>query len=213
MVESFGHSAELAARGRVLAALVIAALAPGLVPMFAGCSVGEGTGEIGGPVMATDCNVDVPDYQLSPSFFAAQVTGDQLSLRVQRGSDFESYADGLMIAVRDVNEVKQSRIGLPIRIVDDYRALVQVIFYLNESCDSGFPSEYRRQPVILAAQSGTITFRSIYAPGVDTAGTAIEADLADVVFVDPDHPAERNATLNGSFSFFYQRGSPAQRFP
>jgi hypothetical protein len=184
-----------------------------LLPIFAGCSIGEGTGQIGGPVMATDCEIDEPMYELYPSFFTAQVTGDQLNLRVQRGSDFESYADGLIIHVRDVNEVKQSRIGLPIRIEDDYRALVQVIFYLNESCISGFPSEYRRQPVVLAARSGTITFRSIYAPNVDTTATGIEAELTDVVFADPDHPDVRNATLSGSFSFFYQRGSPAQRFP
>lgn len=181
--------------------------------LVVGCSIGQGTGDFSGPVLASDCDIDEPEYALQPSFFTAEVTGGQLNIRVQRGSDFESYADGLMILVRDVNEVKESRIGLPIRLENDYRSLVQVVFYLNESCLTGFPDEFRLQPVVLPAVSGTIIFRSIYAPDVDTNLTGIEADLTDVRFEDPEQPDVRNATLTGSFSFFYQRGSPAQRFP
>ena len=61
--------------------------------------------------------------------------------------------------------------------------------------------------------SGTITFRSIYAPEIDPGSTGIEAELTDVRFEDRDAPEMRNATLNGWFQFFYQRGAPAQRFP
>ena len=151
-----------------------------------------------------------------PSFFSAEVTANQLNLRVQRGSDFESYADGLVIHVRDVNEVDETRLGLPIPLAydeDGEAGLVSAILYLNESCYSGFPAEHRRRPLIMPATSGSIVFSAIYSPDRDAAATAIEAELVDVQFIDRETPEERNATLSGEFSLFYQRGSPAQRFP
>ncbi len=186
---------------------VIAALA-------AGCSIGEGTGEIGGPVLASDfCGLDQADYQLYPSFFAAQVIDSSLDMRIQRGSALEQFADGLFIHVRDANEVRRQRIGLPIPIDGEFMSLVRISFYLNETCEAGFPSEHRRRAVVLEAVSGTITFDAIYAPDIDPGATGIEAELTDVELVDIAPPDERHATLNGWFSFFYQRGAPAQRFP
>lgn len=180
--------------------------------LVAGCSVGEGTGSATGPVVAPDCEIDEPDYALQPTFFSGEVTGEQMNIRVQRGSDIEGFSDGMMIHVRDVNEVFNARLGLPITIEDDYRALVQVVLYLNETCKTGFPDEFRSQPLSLAARGGTITFRAIYAPDIEPGATLTEATFEDVEFYDRDSP-ERSATLTGDFSFFYQRGSPAQRFP
>ncbi|HEY8430496.1 MAG TPA: hypothetical protein VIL20_19080 [Sandaracinaceae bacterium] len=185
-----------------------------LALLFAGCSVGGGDGEIAGHVVAADfCGLDDPAYELHPSFFTGQVTGTALDMRVQRGSALEQFADGLFIHVRDTNEVRRQRIGLPIPIDGTSRSLVQIVFYLNETCEAGFPNEHRRRAVVLEAVSGTITFDAIYAPDIDPGATGIEAELADVVFVDAAAPEERHATLSGWFSFFYQRGSPAQRFP
>jgi hypothetical protein len=187
--------------------LVLAALA-------AGCSVGEGQGEIGGEVVVADfCDLDQPDYELAPSFYSGQVIEQQLNIRVQRGSALEQFADGLIIQVLDVNEVKRQRIGLPIALTGEDSALVQVIFYLNETCPAGFPNEHRRRAVVLEALGGSITFDAIYAPDLDAGATGIEAELTDVRFLDVAMPDQRNATLNGTFSFFYQRGAPAQRFP
>lgn len=183
-----------------------------LVPALAACSVGEGTGSATGSVVGPDCEVDEPDFDLQPSFFTGEVTGDQMNIRVQRGSDIEGFSDGMMFHVRDVNEVFETRLGLPITIEDDYRALVQSVFYLNETCKTGFPDEFRAQPLVLAARGGTITFRAIYAPDIEPGATLTEATFENVEFYDRDNP-ERSATLTGDFSFFYQRGSPAQRFP
>ncbi len=185
-----------------------------LALLAAGCSVGEGQGEIGGDVVASDfCMLDQPDYELVPSFFAGEVIETQLNIRVQRGSALEQFADGLAIQVLDVNEVKRQRIGLPIPLTGEDAALVQIIFYLNETCPAGFPNEHRRRAVVMEAVAGTITFDAIYAPDIEAGATGIEAELTDVRFIDPATPDERNATLSGSFSFFYQRGAPAQRFP
>lgn len=180
-----------------------------------GCSVGQGQGEIEALVEGPDfCDFGEPPYELSPSFFSSEIIGDHVSLRIQRGSAIESTADGLMIQIADVDEIKQHRIGLPIPIRGDAEALVQVVFYLNETCPSGFPRQSeRRRPVIFEASGGTITFDAIYAPDVDPDATLTEARLDGVVFVDPAEPDERSAVLDGWFSFFYQRGSPAQRFP
>lgn len=178
-----------------------------------GCSVGGGEGEIRGPVLAADCDLEESSYELSPSFFGAEVTAEQLNLRIQRGSRIEGAADGLAIQVQDVNDIRMNRLGLPIDISDDYLSPVRAVFYLNATCRSGFPSAYRVVPVLLNATGGTIRFSAIYAPDLEPAAVLIEAELSDVRFTDPAMPEERRATLSGFFSFFYQRGSPSQRFP
>lgn len=186
----------------------------GLALALAGCSVGGGEGEIGGTVVATDyCGLDTADYQLVPSFFSAELVEGSMSLRVQRGSALEQFADGLMIVVRDVNDVKERRIGLPITLDGDWLSPVQITLYLNGSCLAGFPSDHRRRAVLMEAVGGTITFDAIYAPDVEPGDPGIEAELDQVVFVDAAMPEERHATLSGRFSLFYQRGAPAQRFP
>ncbi|MEC7520470.1 MAG: hypothetical protein VYE22_11420 [Myxococcota bacterium] len=178
-----------------------------------GCSVGQGQGELTGSVRALECGIDDDAYSLEPSFFGGEVTGGWLNIRVQRGSDLEQHADGLAIHVRDVNEVKQNRLGLPIPVEADHLALVQMSFYLNEACPSGFPSDHRLPPVVMEAVGGQIRFDSIYAPDLEPGDTLVEAELLNVTFTDRDDPEGRAATLSGTFSFFQQRGAPAQRFP
>ncbi|MBX3270005.1 MAG: hypothetical protein KF729_07070 [Sandaracinaceae bacterium] len=186
--------------------VIASALAFGL-----GCSVGGGEGSLGGAVSAPDCDVDVADYQLTPSFFSGEVTGAQLDLRIQRGSAIESDADGLMVQILDVNEVFQSRIGIPIPISPSERALLRAVLYLNETCKAGFPDFFDQRPLIMEAQSGAIVFSAVYAPDLDAGATLIAGELVDVRFSDHEQP-DRSAALSGTFSFFYQRGSPAQRF-
>ncbi|MGE0789311.1 MAG: hypothetical protein AB7S26_26795 [Sandaracinaceae bacterium] len=176
------------------------------------CSVGNGEGAVTGAVVAPDCDIDVSDYDLHPTFFSGEVTEEQMNIRVQRGSDIEGFADGVMIHVLDVNEVFRSRIGLPIEITDEYGTLIQMELYLNETCPSGFPDDFRVTPLILQAVGGEITFRSIYAPDIEPGAAETSASFDAVELRDRDDPA-RSATIDGTFSFFYQRGSPAQRFP
>lgn len=183
---------------------------------LAGCSVGQGQGEIQGDVTGPDfCGFGEGPYELSPSFFSTEIIDDdQVAIRIQRGSAMESVADGVTIYVRDIDEIAQNRLGLPVPVGAESDALVQVVLYLNETCPSGFPRQSeRRRPVIMEAVGGTVTFDAVYAPNVDPAATLTEARLEGLTFVDPAEPDERSAIIDGWFSFFYQRGSPAQRFP
>ena len=190
------------------------------------CSVGTGEGEISGSLVLRDCGVEVADYHLHPTFFAADYvtnpgagSGEEspiVSIRVQRGSYRESVSDGLLVTVYDVNEIVRSHLEepLPLTAVAEGRVrLVDVTFYAQQTCDSGYPDEFWRTPGILHASGGTITFHALHAPDLDGDDTEIAADLTGAVFVAEDDPDNRHAELSGSFRFFYQRGAPAQAFP
>lgn len=69
-----------------------------------GCSVGEGTGSVSG-------TLDVPDcwsghFNLNPDFFAADPYDNSVTIRVQNGSDYASFSDGLSILVDNVHEIR-----------------------------------------------------------------------------------------------------------
>ncbi|UJR80468.1 hypothetical protein [Sandaracinus amylolyticus] len=195
----------------------------GIATLIASCSVGQGTGELVGSVLDPLCELDEPAYSLNPTFFSADVIEDRgdpdddianrLSMRIQRGSFREGESDGLVVLVQDANELQRSFLGVPIPLSALAEAPVKMTLYLNETCDSGFPREFWRIPLILQAYSGTITFDAIYAPDIDSTETEISATFTDVVFDDPERPGERTARVSGSFTFFYQRGRPAQTFP
>lgn len=188
--------------------------------LAAACSVGQGRGEMTGRVLDTTCDVDEPAYTLEPTFFSADVVEERndatpqslLTLRIQRGSYREGDSDGLVVMIRDANDIR-ARLGEAIPVLPDIDADVQMTVYLNETCESGFPREFWRVPLVLEGQRGTITFDAIYAPDEDPGSTAIIGHFEDVVFESRDRPAERNATMSGSFSFSFQRGRPSQPFP
>lgn len=201
-----------------------APVSAGLACLVLACSVGMGEGTLTGSVLIAQCHVDEPDFDLRPSFFAAELVNDpellepadrlaRMNIRIQRGSGRESDSDGLMIAIRDVNEVQRAAIDVPIAIVDEANSLVELTLYLNQQCVAGLPRGRWTRPAILPAVSGTIRFSAIYAPGLGDDDGEISASFDDVAFVDPADPEGRNATLSGAFSFVYQRGRPAQRFP
>jgi hypothetical protein len=81
----------------VACALVVAVAAPA-------CSQGEGDGRITG-------TLDVPScwsgpFELSPDFFAGVPYRNTLQLRIQSGSDFESYSDGVSILLYDTTQIR-----------------------------------------------------------------------------------------------------------
>jgi len=184
-----------------------------LCALAAGCSVGSGQGAITLDVAAPACDLDEPAFELAPSFFSAEVTGDQLNLRIQRGSDIEGFAYGIVVQVLDVNEIFDNRIGIPIEIRPESASLVRAVLYLNETCPSGFPDYRTVQPVVMEAQRGQIVFDAIYAPDIDPGATRIEGQVSGVRFESAGDREETHADADGWFSFFYQRGAPAQRFP
>jgi hypothetical protein len=205
-------------------AVGLACLGASAVLVLLACSVGTGRGEAHGSLLVVDCGVDVPAYELQPTFFGADFVSDPeaagaanpiVNLRVQRGSFREDGSDGLSITINDLNLVARERLGQPIdlaRVAGEQR-LVDMTFYASQTCESGMPDEFWRASAILPAVSGTITFAAVYAPDVDREHTEFRATFEDVRFESSERPDTRNATLSGFFEFVYQRGPPAQRFP
>lgn len=184
----------------LLAALLTAAL---------GCSVGGGEGEVTGTVTAPGCELDMASYDMEPTFFGADAVEEMLEIRIQRGSDLETFSDGLTILVTDAGRVRADLLGVPIELTGEADALVQMNVYLNGTCKP----ERSELPVNYEAVNGSIVFENIYAPELTEDDVETEANFDDVLFVDPANPEERNAVLSGYFRFLHNRGRPAQRFP
>lgn len=193
-----------------------------VMSVLAACSVGTGRGEVRGSVSDGACMIVRADYSMEPTFFSADViedrgraAGDQrsfLTIRIQRGSYREGDSDGLMIMIRDANELARSGLGAPIELSRAPGAPIEMVLYLNQTCEAGFPRDFWQIPGVLEASAGTIAFESIYAPDVDPGSAEITARFDGVVFSDPSRD-DRIATMSGEFSFQYQRGRPAQYFP
>ena len=177
--------------------------------LLGACSVGSGEGSVTGTVNAPECDLEMAAYDLEPTFFGADPVEEQLEIRIQRGSDFEQFSDGLTILVRDASMVRAELIGIPIELTGEFSDLVQMNVYLNETCPAG----RRELPVSLQAVAGFIVFQNIYAPTLTEDDVENAARFTDVSFVDRESPDERNATLTGDFVFLHNRGRPAQRFP
>ena len=180
-----------------------------LVLSVCACSVGNGEGEIGGVVSAPDCKLAEQSFDLKPTFFAAEVVEEMLEIRVQRGSDIELVTDGITLLVRNTTQIQQGLLDTPIDLADPQAPIAYLNIYFNRTC----PTEPGDVPVNFGAISGTVSFRSIYAPKVSGRELEIAASLRNVVLVDPANADTRRATLNGDFRFLYNRGRPAQRFP
>ncbi len=135
---------------RVLAALGTTALVAASAPA---CSQGEGDGSITGTLNVPDCWTG--GFNLGPDFFAATPYRNQLQLRIQNGSDFESFSDGLEILVTDITQIRPdpstsspgkygqaldvalppgvTTPGVPVK-PDPNPALVSLTLYLGMSC-------------------------------------------------------------------------------
>jgi hypothetical protein len=197
------------ARGPFAAALSVL----GFAALASACSVGNGSGEVTGVVNSPSCDLKDEAYDMDPTFFAAETAGDQVILRVQRGGDFEDKSDGLIVLVRDAELVRKEMLGMPIaveraRLTDTEEPLVQMTFYLNETC----AIERRKTPTVFEATASTITFEALYAPRVND-DPDVRFSFDNGTFVDPDSPEDRNAVLSGAAEFLFSRGRPAQRFP
>jgi hypothetical protein len=187
------------------------------------CSVGQGQGWARGSLLMTDCRIDSPAFDLAPDFFAADFIEEpatliglrrrSVTIRVQRGSYQEDTSDGIGIFIRDVTDIS-TRLGEPIALGDPDQPDATMTLYLGRSCPSGRPnSDYYIIPATIGAVSGTITFDAVYAPNVAGSPLEFAGHFEGVHFESVDTPDERHADLDGAFTFFYQRGRPAQRFP
>lgn len=237
-------------------AIVIAAASPA-------CSQGEGEGAVIGVLNVPTCWEGA--FDLSPDFFAAVPYRNGIQMRIQNGSDFQNFSDGLSILVYDVPQIRPTRYRQPLAVdlppevtppgvpvqIDPDPALVGITLYLGRSCRTQNVTLHAVEEVAIAPDGSCetralmgadptagcapdvenpagvgsgrslIAFTSI-ANGVLTEETAAErlnAGCFDIYLADPREaqpggpPPPCRGHIKGTFSFFFERGRPAQPFP
>jgi len=155
-----------------------------LLAMTAGCSLGQGEGEVkSDELFAHDCwgsiaadgGVQGAPFDLQPDFFAANPYRDTLQMRIQRGNDLTEVSDGLSVLIDDVPKIREQlalgsastfKVAIPAGVTppgsptvppDDLLAdppIVHMALYLQSSCHN--------QNTVLYAVSGTITFSALF---------------------------------------------------
>jgi hypothetical protein len=132
--------------GCVLGACVLEATMPG-------CSLGEGKGSVSGTLNVPLCWSG--SFNLNPNFFAAVPYMNSLDIRLQNGTDYETFSDAVLILVDNVHAVrgdppypseldKKLTLALPPGVVpagdpiptDPNPASVHLTLYLNRSCQT-----------------------------------------------------------------------------
>ena len=197
------------------------ALAGGL-----GCTVGDGKGNVTSDRLYLQGCWNGP-FDLKPDFFAANpYRQESLLIRVQRGDNNQEASDGVTVIVNDLDEVKKVAdgltkipVGLPPGVAPPGQPLtgaeaplVSLSLYLHQTCHEQNSATY--------AVGGTITFTSIFSgdPNETDSQERLTEAFFDVQVADPreligaEDPAAVTSTVKGDFSFFFQRGQPAQPF-
>jgi hypothetical protein len=221
----------------------VVAIALLLAPALAGCSLGKGEGRVhSDKLVAKDCWSDAydlePDFFAAVPFRETLQIRVQRGNDLQAVSDGLDVLVDDVTTVRNSYLGKPLSVRLPVGVAPpgtpvgkspappaDEPALVHMSLSLERSCHN--------QNIVLQAISGTITFAHMFSGDPDEKNAAEKLteteDVGglggfDVMLVDPrDIPApgdtveqipEENQThLNGSFSFYFERGQPGQPFP
>ena len=132
---------------------VVGAVLAVLAATLPACSQGEGSGKVAGTLNVPNCWTG--PFDLSADFLAGVPYREGLQLRIQSGSDFESFSDGLSILLYDINKVRPDPAngvaglynqpmvvdlppevtppGVPVKAKAD-PALVSLTLYLQKSC-------------------------------------------------------------------------------
>jgi hypothetical protein len=205
----------------------LGALALAVALGSAGCTVGDGSGEVTSDhLYVKDCWNGV--FDLQPDFFAANpYRGEALLIRIQRGDNNQEASDGLTVIVNDLEKVRGMTgddavaipVGLPPGVAPpgqpltgEPTPLVTLSLYLHQTC--------HEQNSAIYSVGGSITFKSLFSGDPNEKNS--QARLTDasftVDFADPrelvegEGPAMPISKLEGQFRFFFQRGQPAQPF-
>ena len=255
--------------GRFVVVLALSLLVFASAPA---CSQGEGDGRITGTLNVPNCWTG--SFELSPDFFGAVPYREGLQLRVQSGSDFQNFSDGLSVLLYDINKVRPNQEtafpgryreplrvdlppevtppGVPVKAEKD-PALVALTLYLQRSCrtqtvtlhavdEVTIPTDGtcearavmgadptvgcapdRESPGGVGSGKSLISFTSVANGKVaeETAAERLIAGCFDVYLADPREletgdnppPPRCRGHIKGTFSFFFERGRPAQPFP
>lgn len=130
----------------------------GIATTTYGCRVGSGAGSVSGDLFVKDCWSG--KFDLQPDFFAATpLSDDSLIIRVQRGSDYINFSDGISLLVTNVSATRQAiaasgpqslSVSLPPSVVppgvpvtpNPNPATVQLALYLQQTCRPETPGLY-----------------------------------------------------------------------
>lgn len=174
----------------------IAAVALVLASTVPACSQGEGEGRIVGTLDVPGCWTG--GFELDPDFLAAVPYREAITLRIQSGSDFQNFSDGLSILINDQTKIRPDpgrdfpgryREALPVDLPPEVTppgtpvkpnatpALVNMTLYLQRSC--------RTQTVTLQAVSEV----TIPTDGTCTAAALRGADPTQGCAADKEAPA------------------------
>jgi hypothetical protein len=141
---------------RALARAVVSVVVGGIVATtLPSCSQGEGNAAITGTLNVPNCWTG--PFDLSADFLAAVPYREALQIRLQSGSDFESFSDGTSILINDITKVRPDPAsgfaglygqplkvdlppavvapGVPVKANPD-PALVGMTLYLQRSCST-----------------------------------------------------------------------------
>lgn len=189
------------------------------------CTVGTGEGFVRGDLFVPGCE-GVSNYEMEPNFFGAVAIQNQLQIRIQKGGDYQEYADSVTISVLNTEEIFAHKLNQPIPVELERLPgsppsvkppFVRISLSLRNSCSSHIFNPGDNPYVVYHATQGTVTFTSIVhgdLKSTDTNSKRVEGTF-DVWVEDPRFP-ERNpkpgGRIYGAFKFFYQKGGPAQPF-
>jgi hypothetical protein len=196
-----------------------------------GCTVGEGSGEVTSDRLYIQDCFDGP-FNLRPDFFAANPFRDEsLTIRIQRGDDLTELSDGLYIVINDLKGqrsrlAKEGALDLPVGLPADIEVVghgytmssfepadVSLALYLHSTCHTVNGAVY--------SLSGSIHFDSLFSgdPNEPDADDRLTEGSFTAQFADPRQlgsdaaaNAQVTSTVEGNFSFYFQRGQPAQPF-
>jgi hypothetical protein len=206
------------------AVLVLSALWGALA---VGCTTGEGSGWVHSDKLYVEKCWN-GQFDLGPDFFGAVPYEDQsLFIRVQRGDNYQEVADGLLVLVNQLQDIRNHKIGtdisvgLPVGVtppgvplkLNPNPAPVSLTLYLHETCHGQTADVY--------SIGGTINFSSLFSGDLnehDADARLTEASFS-AQFADP-RKARPDGTyadglvsvVTGHISFYFQRGQPAQPF-
>ncbi len=169
--------------------------------VFTACVSREGEGAIRGDLDVRDCWSGT--FDLEPNFFGAETYRDAMTLRLQRDSDFFTYADGVSVLIDDFPSIRGDeehparlgetlRVGLSPEVTPPNTPVVaepdppgvHLNLYLQKTCRTQNVALYAADVVRLAAD-GTctaVTQECGSATPVPTAPTARSTITFDSLF-------------------------------